>query len=64
MENLAALEPCLQTPTLEVSAGKIKRIAKLGEHVERHQEAERILPTLVINQVLNGHEGAPVGRAL
>src|SRR3954466_2081846 len=63
-ENLAAFEPCLQTPSREVGAREIERLTKLDEHVERHQKAKGIMPTLVVNQVLNGHKDTTLGKSV
>src|SRR5215208_5442725 len=58
MNNLATGEPCLLAPLAELGAGKVKRIAKFDQHVQRHDETEGVLPALIVDYVLDGDQRA------
>src|SRR5262245_17297941 len=42
-DRLEAAEPCVRAPLPEVGAGEVERVAELDEHVQGHQQAERVL---------------------
>ena len=47
-----ATKTYLPTPSVEVSAREIERVAEFDQHVERNHEAKGVFPSLVIDQVL------------
>jgi hypothetical protein len=64
MQDFVALEPRLSTPAPEVFAREVEGVSELDKHVERHQQAERILPPRIINEVLDCDEGPVVRQRL
>src|SRR2546425_13261789 len=58
MDDFESFEADFTAPIAKVRAGIIKGIAKLDEHVQRHQQAEDILAPRVVNERFNGDEGA------
>ena len=51
-------EPGLLAPAGKVAAREVKRVAELDQHVERHQQPERVFAAGVINDVLDCDESA------
>ncbi len=58
MHNLITLEPGFPAPFPKISSGKIKRVAKLDQHIERHQEPKGIGAPLVVYKILDCDERA------
>jgi hypothetical protein len=50
-------EACLFAPCGEVGAREVKRVAELDQHVERHEEAERVFAAGVVDDVLDDDVG-------
>ena len=48
----------LRRPIRELRAREVECIAELDEHVEGHEQTERILPPVVVDDVFNGDERA------
>jgi hypothetical protein len=56
VNHFEALEAGLAAPLAEVRAGKVERVAELDQHVQRHQQAEKILAPPVADQGFNRHQ--------
>src|SRR5215208_5975771 len=50
-------KPCLLAPCGKVGAREVKRVAELDQHVERHEEAERVFAAGVVDDVLDDDVG-------
>ncbi len=48
-DDLEALEARFGAPFAEVGARVVERIAELDQHVERHQQAERVLASFIVD---------------
>jgi hypothetical protein len=46
-----ATKTYLPTPSVEVSAREIERVAEFDQHVERNHETKGVAPSLIIDQV-------------
>ena len=46
-------EACLLAPSGKVGAREVERIAELDQHVERHEEAERVFAAGVVDEVFD-----------
>ena len=56
--HFALGKAALRRPIGELRAREVERIAELDEHVEGHKQAERILSSVVVDDVFNGDERA------
>jgi hypothetical protein len=59
-----ALEAGFSTPTPKVPAREVEGVPEFDQHVERHQQAEGILPPRIIDEVLDGYEYAALRQCL
>ena len=57
-DDLTATKTCLFAPVGELGASEIKCFAKFNEHVQRHHKTEGVLPTFVVDDVLDGDQRA------
>ena len=49
--HFALGKAALRRPICELRTGEVEGIAELDEHVEGHKQAERILPSFVVDEV-------------
>lgn len=62
MDDLELPEPRFAAPAAEVGAGVVEGLAELDEHVEGHEEALDVLAAGVVDEGLDGDEGAAALR--
>ena len=64
MDDLEAREARRAAPLAEVRARVVKGIAEFDEHVQRHEQAEDILPPRVVDQRLDRDQRAADGQRI
>src|SRR6185295_7386931 len=58
MNYLETLEADLTAPLAEIGAGIVERVAEFDQHVQRHEQAEDVLPARVVDQSFEGDQRA------
>src|ERR1700688_4807991 len=58
MDHLKALKAYFAAPPAEIRPGIVEGIAEFDEHVQRHEQSEKIFAAGVVNQGLNSDQGA------